>query len=278
MWLCNTVSMCCLLFTQRDFSSCRKPATSLTELIKSCSLEMWKSCSLLEHLGGITGKLHYGIKWVGQAISTIPASVFCLLLSLQLSHLPNTQELVYNSNSEVMGGRCYCYDTFNRVRVSEEALKTLSTEIHQNKGSAERTTGRNHSRDPWVIAVALTWKQILLASCYWYWKEKWALDTAHSGEALKGDKDIGCFWLLMIPDSRALKWHLLVASKTWSPIVTTASRMKPCYPLQPLICSEMLFLCQHLTLSLHVSHLVAQSFAFVVLSLFVPDKAGSPGL
>jgi len=70
-----------VLFMQCPFFSYRKPATNLTESIKSCSLETWKSCSLLEPLGGITGKLHYGIKWVGPATLTIPASVFSLLLS-----------------------------------------------------------------------------------------------------------------------------------------------------------------------------------------------------
>lgn len=64
------------------FFSYRKPATRLTEPIKSCFLETWRSCSLLEHPGGIIGKLHYGIKWVEPAILNLLSSFFSLLLSL----------------------------------------------------------------------------------------------------------------------------------------------------------------------------------------------------
>lgn len=146
---------------QCPFSSYRKPATSLTESIKSYSLETWKSCSLLEHLGGIIGKLHYGIKWVEPAIltsfsflpfavtSTFPAAKY---LKIDLWQITSALLLNYF----LMCDRPYCYNTVNWVWVSEEALEAFSTEIHQNKKNAMPNMGRNNSKDLWVITVSLT--------------------------------------------------------------------------------------------------------------------------
>lgn len=168
MWLnqrchvaCNVAMQQVLSLTQCPFSSYRKPATSLTESIKSCSLEMWKSCSLLEHLGGIIGKSHYGIKWVGPAIITIPASVFSLGCHFKFStcQIPKNWFITAIQKWSVtflMGDRSYCYDTVNWIWVSEGGLKAFSIEILQNKENAVPPTGKNPSKDLRVVTVVLT--------------------------------------------------------------------------------------------------------------------------